>query len=299
MFSTHSERCLTYPHHPTAVAIFGVAKVVTLTSLSPCLPPFWFMYAQFRAQYPMGSLISELLNIHEGKYIVRASIQVAGTTLCTGLSAASTIEQAEDQARVRALVVLGIEEQSYPTQAHLIDPKPKELNQYRHGQLTAAPQTSDFLPVGEASLPSHLEEEWDAPIQRPLSFAAPEQQALNWFDNALDAERTSPPTQNRPMHRERPSTAAPRPQNSFSAPTASAPPSYREPATPLNEPIDLSDIITYTDIELKRLGWTSTQGRRYLEQTYQKRSRQHLTDAELVEFLEYLKAQPSPSKLSS
>jgi hypothetical protein len=65
---------------------------------------------------------------------------------------------------------------------------------------------------------------------------------------------------------------------------------------PMAAPIDLSEVIAQTDVELKRLGWTHVQGRRYLEKTYSKRSRQHLTDAELIEFLDYLTAQPANSK---
>ena len=52
--------------------------------------------------------------------------------------------------------------------------------------------------------------------------------------------------------------------------------------------IDLSDVIAQTDVELTRLGWTSMQGREYLEKTYGKRSRQQLTDDELMSFLLYL-----------
>ncbi|MEL6854963.1 MAG: hypothetical protein AAFO83_07610, partial [Cyanobacteria bacterium J06607_13] len=55
-------------------------------------------------------------------------------------------------------------------------------------------------------------------------------------------------------------------------------------------PVDLSDVIAQTDVELTRLGWTSTQGREYLEKTYGKRSRQQLTDEELMSFLLYLEA---------
>jgi hypothetical protein len=61
-----------------------------------------------------------------------------------------------------------------------------------------------------------------------------------------------------------------------------------------SEPIDHSDVINRTTIELRRLRWTTEQGRIHLEQTYQKRSRQHLTDEELVDFLHYLEAQPTP-----
>ena len=56
-------------------------------------------------------------------------------------------------------------------------------------------------------------------------------------------------------------------------------------------PVDLSDVIAQTDVELTRLGWSSTQGREYLEKTYGKRSRQQLTDDELMSFLLYLEDQ--------
>ncbi len=56
-------------------------------------------------------------------------------------------------------------------------------------------------------------------------------------------------------------------------------------------PVDLSDVIAQTDVELRRLGWTSDQGRDYLDKTYGKRSRQQLTDDELMSFLLYLEDQ--------
>jgi hypothetical protein len=60
------------------------------------------------------------------------------------------------------------------------------------------------------------------------------------------------------------------------------------------EPIDFSEIIARSNLELKRLGWTSEQGRNYLLQTYGKRSRQLLSDEQLIEFLAYLEQQPTP-----
>jgi formylglycine-generating enzyme required for sulfatase activity len=59
-------------------------------------------------------------------------------------------------------------------------------------------------------------------------------------------------------------------------------------------PIDFSDLIARTNVEMKRLGWTNQQGRDYLLETYGKRSRQVLTDAELLDFLHYLESEPSP-----
>ena len=57
--------------------------------------------------------------------------------------------------------------------------------------------------------------------------------------------------------------------------------------------IEFSDIIAQTNVEMKRLRWTNEQGRDYLLQTYGKRSRQLLSDEELLEFLDFLKRQPT------
>ncbi|NCQ41686.1 MAG: hypothetical protein GW795_07305, partial [Cyanobacteria bacterium] len=46
-----------------------------------------------------------------------------------------------------------------------------------------------------------------------------------------------------------------------------------------------------TSIEMKRLGWTQDQGKKYLLETYGKKSRHLLSDNELIEFLNYLKTQ--------
>ncbi len=255
------------------------------------------MYAQFRAQYPMGSLLSELLQIHEGKYIVRASIQVGGSTLATGLSAAQTIEQAEDQARSRALVVLGIESRPFQTQtqAHLIQPEESQAH-HNSARLSPSVQPADFLPLNEAPFQRPLEE-WTPNEQPELSFYAPEQQQLSWLSANPEPQvqqRFEPQKFEPPARRE--SRQDDVPSQSRWTPRASSAPDFSENRSSLSVPLDLSDIIAQTDVELKRLGWTQVQGRRYLEQAYDKRSRQHLTDTELIEFLHYLKAQPAQKK---
>jgi hypothetical protein len=52
------------------------------------------------------------------------------------------------------------------------------------------------------------------------------------------------------------------------------------------------NLIAQSDKYLRLLNWTTEQGREYLQQRYQKRSRQQLTDAELLDFIDYLKLQP-------
>ncbi len=289
------------------------------------------MYAQFRSQFPMGSLLSELLQIHEGKYIVRASIQVGGSTLATGLSAAHTIEQAEDQARSRALVILGIDVgqshssqnhlgqnhlgqnhlaqshlgqnhlgQPYTTQVHFVHSEPEELSQRAPQARLSPPSTqSEFLPMGEAAFQRALEVDWNPSDAPALAFPTPEQQ-LSWLDD--DSELSTQSGQSgvsAPRSSEVPQPAAKRQRSLQSSPREIPKSQTRSEIAseqPLAAPIDLSEVIAQTDVELKRLGWTHVQGRRYLEKTYSKRSRQHLTDAELIEFLDYLTAQPANGK---
>ena len=49
------------------------------------------------------------------------------------------------------------------------------------------------------------------------------------------------------------------------------------------------ELIAEIDLEMERLGWTTEDGRNYISDRYNKKSRLHLTDNELVEFWQYLK----------
>ncbi|BAY63244.1 hypothetical protein NIES22_33300 [Calothrix brevissima NIES-22] len=59
--------------------------------------------------------------------------------------------------------------------------------------------------------------------------------------------------------------------------------------------IDMSEIrasfIAQSDIYLDQLNWSPEQGREYLQQRYGKRSRYHLSDTELLEFIDFLRLQ--------
>lgn len=248
------------------------------------------MYAQFRSQYPMGSLISELLNIHEGKFIVRASIQVGGSTLATGLSAATSIEQAEDQARVRALVVLGIDGRPYPTQAQIVDSEAEDAMRSSRARLTAPAHPAEFLPLAESAFQPSLDVDWSLADQAARAFPTQDQPQRSWFDHKLAPDPNVPRLSEQPLGHIPSTPSAPSAKHAFTSQQRKNAP------TTIAAPLDLSDIIAHTDVELKRLGWTNAQGRRYLEQTYGKRSRQHLSDAELMEFLDYLKTQPALGK---
>ncbi|MBE9210210.1 hypothetical protein IQ244_27680 [Nostoc sp. LEGE 06077] len=60
------------------------------------------------------------------------------------------------------------------------------------------------------------------------------------------------------------------------------------------EPVNLSEIVAKTDIEMYRLTWNSDDLKDYLIKTYSKRSCVLLTEEELLDFLRYLKDQPTP-----
>ncbi len=57
------------------------------------------------------------------------------------------------------------------------------------------------------------------------------------------------------------------------------------------EPIDLSNQLSQIMVEMERIGWTKQQGKDYLQRKYKKNSRDQLSAAEVIDFLEYLKAQ--------
>ncbi len=58
---------------------------------------------------------------------------------------------------------------------------------------------------------------------------------------------------------------------------------------------DFNEVKQKTDLEIRRLGWTKEDGREFLKSRYGKRSRLHLTDRQLLEFLHYLESQPNPN----
>ena len=61
----------------------------------------------------------------------------------------------------------------------------------------------------------------------------------------------------------------------------------------MNEQYDYWDIIHQTDAEFKRIGWTIDDAKDYLDFAYGAKSRSQLNDQELLEFLSFLKNQPT------
>ncbi len=60
--------------------------------------------------------------------------------------------------------------------------------------------------------------------------------------------------------------------------------------------LDFWDVIAQIDQELKRIGWSQEKAVNHIQFYYGVKSRMHLKDDELLEFLEFLKAYKKPSK---
>ncbi len=216
----------------------------------------------FRAQYPKGALIADLVSVHEGQYVVRAAVMNQGETLATGLAASADIQVAEDTARERAISILAM---AKPSKG--IAPKPNSSS------ASASPRVDENL-----LLPLSMEPLSTEPLPaEPLSAALPYTES----DLPLEEEDLGPPID---------VITEKLPEVSIPAPPSAATIALENFTTSAN-PVDLSDVIAQTSIELTRLGWTSEQGREYLEKTYGKRSRQQLTDDELMSFLLHLEEQ--------
>ncbi|WP_211293304.1 hypothetical protein, partial [Brunnivagina elsteri] len=73
-----------------------------------------FMLGSFQNLYPTSCLLTELVQIYNGKYIVKASLQIEGITRATGMAAAEVLEEAEDRSRERALAIFVTDNSAIP-----------------------------------------------------------------------------------------------------------------------------------------------------------------------------------------
>ncbi len=290
------------------------------------------MLAQFQSLYPNGSLISELVQIFQGKYIVRASVQIEGVTRATGMAAAETVEAAEDQARTRALIVLGITNsppESVEFSSNPISPAQLNPSLNTKGGLSESAYSStkagDFVGSQwpavsdkEISIPpskvrnikpevvTTSNEQYEYSSDAPLPSDTYSQDLGQNFPVTANRElEFDPPVENleitfnnQPENQTFPAISAnnvtPFTPRSYSPQEDVPTPSVTGKRKKKAEPVDLSDVIAKTDVELQRLNWTPEQGREHLIKTYGKRGRTLLTEEELHGFLKYLQSQPDP-----
>ncbi|OPF17022.1 hypothetical protein B1L04_13065 [Microcystis aeruginosa KW] len=253
------------------------------------------MLQKLRQRYPQVALISELVQIDHGKYIVRAIIEIEGKTVVTGLAAADTVEIAEDRARERALLLLEAEstpdlqlvEKVSPNNISLPEDLPKPVASAKKS--TKTPKVTE-IPRPEAKIEPELPQVKDIPPAKiepelPQVKDIPPAKIEPELPQVKDIPLPEPEpllleteTDNYSLLSELPEEASL---------TEEEPPAP-EPVVVIPEEIDYSVLKTKIDVEMKRLAWTTEKGREYLISTYGKKSRLLLTNEELLEFYNYL-----------
>ena len=253
------------------------------------------MLQKLRQRYPQVALISELVQIDHGKYIVRAIIEIEGKTVVTGLAAADTVEIAEDRARERALLLLEAEntpdlqlvEKVSPNNISLPSDLPKTVPSTKKSTKTAKVTE---IPRPEAKIEPELPQVQDIP---PAKIEPELPQVKDIPPAKIEPEL--PPVKDIPLPEPEPLLLEMETDNysllselpEEASLTEEEPPAP-EPVVVIPEEIDYSVLKTKIDVEMKRLAWTTEKGREYLISTYGKKSRLLLTNEELLEFYNYL-----------
>ncbi|NMF60914.1 hypothetical protein [Pseudanabaena yagii] len=239
------------------------------------------MFAQFRSQYPQGRIQTEMLPKIDGLHAFRAIVSQGDAIMGTATAVDSDLEIAEDRAVKRALTIAGIAfdngfDSNYGNYAGRspiltqVSREPASVNSLPSANLN----NLGSLGAGHHTTTHTIQSE-------PALEYANEYGANDYTDDSLQYASIEPPSRSHEEILTRPSDPVPTPSKS-STPTIAP------------EPIDLSDAISKIDVEMDRLNWTKTQGRDYLVRTFDKKSRQQLTNDELLQFLSHLKSLPTP-----
>ena len=265
------------------------------------------MFAEFRALYPAGQLICELLTVHHGKFVVRCLVQVDGKTLATAMSAAESVEDAEDRARLRAIAVLGF---AAPDRASAsVSPAP--VAPVAPVAAVPVPPTDAVpVPVGPALAPlpvlempgadklpephqsnfvkteAKLNEEPIAPVPEPLPPTVDRAEASGFVPKQLDSDAWLSSSYGEPL----PDLDVPAGSQSEVLQGAASVRELQPIAVgiPSDAIEDNSDTIAHIEAILRRLKWTKKQETDCLEHNYGKSSQRELSSEQLGDFLEYL-----------
>jgi hypothetical protein len=272
------------------------------------------MFAEFRALYPTGQLICELLTIHHGKFVVRCLVQVDGKTLATGMSAAESVEDAEDRARSRSIAVLAFAVPAPAPAPVAAVPVPAPAPAPVAAVPVPAPAPVAAVPVpvpvppalaplpvlempvaDPIAIPHHsnfvntevkLNEEPIAPVPEPLPPTIDLPPAAEFVPKQIDSDAWLSSSYGEPLPElEVPNTS----QSELSQGAAE----IRElqpiaVGIPSDAIEDDSDTIAQIDAILKRQRWNKKTETDCLEQLYEKSSQRELSSEQLADFLEYL-----------
>ncbi|MGY6530181.1 MAG: hypothetical protein ACXITR_09650 [Cyanobacterium sp.] len=246
-------------------------------------------------------LTSKLITIDHGQYIVKVKATQENKILGSALASAHTVEEAEDKARERVLTL--INKATIPSLSQNITiPKKNTSNSSPSPKATTTPAIAEEK-KSSSTIPPQKKEK-PTPFPEPeLNPIAPQETIIPETTNPIPLQETIIPETN-PITETIISTNQEVESEKTVSDTPELPLSYQpeeekpEPIiSPSNNNFDLSDavdfsqVIDQTTIELKRLGWTQEEGKKYLLETYGKKSRHLLSDEELIEFLTYLQTQ--------
>ncbi len=285
------------------------------------------MLEQFQAVYPEGRLISELVTIYHGKFIVRTLIQMDGEILASGLAAGDTVEIAEDLARVRSLENLGLSIQSQDQvinpvnhQTHLINSpisaQPVSLavsqnvagkSESLHGILDNGISEQPVITSQTELIKPDLAIEEKAPVYQSNILKPEELTQIANIDSqqmpVISDITATPPSMpvNQDNHefgedawlytdytKKSGETVKPSQTETIQPVVNHDLPQVLAGQSHIDIPTDLSDVQVKLDIFLDRLAWDKEREREFLQQTYQERSRDRLPDEKLVDFATYL-----------
>ncbi|MEL4895100.1 hypothetical protein [Crocosphaera sp. Alani8] len=288
------------------------------------------MLDKFRKRYPEGSLVSELITIDHGKYVVKVLLQNNSVTLSTGLAADEKIETAEDRAIERALNSLKLDQkpveiseqtipQPSPPPQEIIQPQPQVFpptpaqtvesiankNEIKEKEIETKLPIENNIETTTKSSKKRVKATSSSKKSRSIEPEIEEKPLpVNTTPNELEIEEKPLPINTTPDELEIDEKPLPINTTSAEAEIEETFPPIAEIAEEIEleqkpameeEMLDFSEIIARSNVELKRLKWTTEQGRDYLIRTYGKRSRQVLSDEELLEFLRHLESLPTPS----
>ncbi|MEG4915260.1 MULTISPECIES: hypothetical protein [unclassified Microcoleus] len=280
------------------------------------------MFAEFRALYPAGQLICELLTVHHGKFVVRCLVQVDGKTLATAMSAAESVEDAEDRARLRAIAVLGSAAPDRaivtvapapvapvaPVASVAAVPPPPAVSPV--AAVPPPPPPAVPVPVGPTSVPlpvlempvadklpethqsnfvkteAKLNEEPIAPVPAPLPPTVDRTEATGFVPKQLDSDAWLSSSYGEPLQELEVPTASQSELLQGAAEVRELQPIAV--GIPSDAIEDNSDTIAQIEAILRRLKWTKKQETDCLEHNYGKSSQRELSSEQLVDFLEYL-----------
>jgi hypothetical protein len=232
------------------------------------------MFAQFRSQYPQGRIQTEMLPKIDGLHAFRAIVSEGDAIMGTATAVDSDLEIAEDRAVKRALAIAGLAfDNSFDHNYGNYELRSPMLTQASRDSSNSLP-SANFNALGAGS--GQLNE---------LSDSLPLTMQTIQAESAIDYATEYGGNDHLPE--------ADLPLSSDPVPSKSSAPQISP------EPVDLSDAISKIDVEMERLSWTKPQGRDYLVRTFDKKSRQQLTNDELLQFLSHLKSLPTPQRQSA